>query len=71
MGMKAVGWAFIVPFFILLLSLFATMQLTHQDEVLSALVALFMLIPYYIILYLRREYFSRTFVFTLDAVMGD
>lgn len=71
MGMKAVGWAFIVPFFILLLSLFATMQLTHQDEELSALVALFMLIPYYIILYLRREYFSRTFVFTLDAVMGD
>lgn len=51
MGMKAVGWAFIMPFLILLVSLFVSMKLTQHDEVLSALVALLMLVPYYIILF--------------------
>lgn len=68
MGMKAVGWAFIMPFLILLVSLFVSMKLTQHDEVLSALVALLMLVPYYIILFLCRGYFSRTFVFTLESV---
>lgn len=68
MGMKAVGWAFIMPFLILLVSLFVSMKLTQHDEVLSALVALLMLVPYYIILFLCRGHFSRTFVFTLESV---
>lgn len=68
MGMKAVGWAFIMPFLILLVSLFVSMTLTQHDEVLSALVALLMLVPYYIILFLCRGHFSRTFVFTLESV---
>lgn len=68
MGIKAVGWAFIMPFLILLVSLFVSMKLTQHDEVLSALVALLMLVPYYIILFLCRGHFSRTFVFTLESV---
>ena len=71
MGMKAVGWAFGLPFVIVLASLFAAMALTQGDEAVSALVSLCMLIPYYIGLYLCRKRFSRTFVFTLESVSGN
>lgn len=69
MGMKAVGWAFGIPFLILLVSLFVSMALTQNDEVASALVSLAMLIPYYVILYLCRKRFSRTFIFTLESII--
>lgn len=69
MGMKAVGWAFGIPFLILLVSLFASMALTQNDEVTSALVSLAMLIPYYVILYLCRKRFSRVFIFTLESII--
>ena len=65
MGMKAVLWAFGVPFLVLVLSLFVSMSLTN-DEMKSALISLIMLIPYYIIIYFLREKFRRTFVFTLE-----
>lgn len=68
MGLKAVGWAFVLPFAIVVLSLFGAMELTRGDEVTSALISLCMLIPYYIMLYLCRKRLGRTFVFTLESV---
>ena len=65
MGMKAVLWAFGVPFLVLMITLFLSMYVTG-DEMVSSLVALIMLIPYYIVLYLLRNKFKRTFVFTLE-----
>ena len=68
MGMKAVLLAFAIPFIILLVSLFVTMEFTGGDEMLSALVSLCMLIPYYIIIYLIRNKLSKTFSFTLESI---
>lgn len=68
MGMKAVWLAFGFPFLILLSVLFITMRLTDGNEVFSALVALLMLIPYYLIIYMCRNKLSRTFVFVLETI---
>ncbi len=68
LGMKAVMWAFVFPFVVLLVSLFGSMYFTGGDEVLSSLVALCMLIPYYLILFFCREKFRRTFIFVLESI---
>lgn len=68
LGMKAVMWAFVFPFVVLLVSLFISMSVTEGDEAVSSLVSLCMLIPYYLILFLCRERFRRTFVFVLESI---
>lgn len=68
LGMKAVMWAFVFPFVVLLVSLFISMSVTGGDEAVSSLVSLCMLIPYYLILFLYRERFRRTFVFVLESI---
>ena len=67
-GMKAVMWAFVFPFAVLLVSLFVSMWITGGDEAVSSLIALCMLIPYYLILFVCREKFRRTFVFVLESI---
>ena len=67
MGMKAVLLAFVIPFLVLVVSLFVCMMLTN-DEMTSALISLCMLIPYYLIIYLCRGKLSRTFKFTLESI---
>ena len=67
LGLKAVLWAFVLPFAVVLVSLFAAMHFSGGNEPLSAVVALCMLIPYYIGLYACRGRFRRTFVFTLES----
>ena len=44
------------------------MRLTDGNEAFSALVALLMLIPYYLIIYMCRNKLSRTFVFVLETI---
>ena len=68
LGMKAVMWAFVFPFAVLLVSLFVSMWITGGDEAVSSLIALCMLIPYYLILFFCREKFRRTFVFVLESI---
>ncbi len=68
LGMKAVMWAFVFPFAVLLVSLFVSMWITGGDEAVSSLIALCMLIPYYLILFVCREKFRRTFVFVLESI---
>ena len=68
MGMKAVLLAFAVPFVVLLLSLFIVMSLTEGDELLSAVVSLCALIPYYLIIYRMRSKLSSTFSFTIESI---
>lgn len=68
LGMKAVMWAFVFPFVVLLISLFISMSVTGGDEAVSSVVSLCMLIPYYLILFLCRERFRRTFVFVLESI---
>lgn len=51
LGMRAVMWAFVFPFVVLLVSLFVAMYFTGGDEVVSSIASLCMLIPYYLILF--------------------
>ena len=67
LGMKAVAWAFVVPFALVLVALFAAMAFSGGNEPLSALIALCALVPYYAGLYACRGRLKRTFVFTLES----
>lgn len=66
MGMKAVGLAFVIPFVILLAVIFIIDMLVG-DEVVSAIVGVCSLIPYYILLYAFKERIGKSFVFTLES----
>jgi sigma-E factor negative regulatory protein RseC len=65
MGHKAVVWAFIIPFILLVATIFLMMYIT-KDEGVAALWGLGILIPYYGLLYLLRDKMSERFVFSID-----
>ncbi|MDO4780389.1 MAG: SoxR reducing system RseC family protein [Bacteroides sp.] len=67
MGRKAVLLAFIVPFLILIVSLFGLMAFTN-DEIVSGLLSILFLVPYYIYLWFKRYTMKKSFVFTLKAI---
>lgn len=64
MGWKAVGYAFILPFLILMTVLITVGELTG-NELTAGLLALAVLLPYYLILYLLRNKMKSNFTFTL------
>lgn len=67
MGMQAVLFAFVLPFFVLIFALFLFMALT-QNELYAALAALAVLIPYYYIIWLNRSRLKRKFSFTIKPI---
>ena len=67
MGAQAVLWAFILPFLLLIISLFVLMAV-WGDELGAALVALATLVPYYYILWLLRYRMKRKFSFTVQRM---
>lgn len=71
MGMKAVFWAFGVPFLVLLITLFIAMRLTDGDELKSAVIALLALVPYYLIIYICRSKLSKKFSFTIEPIKNN
>ncbi|MDR0895018.1 MAG: SoxR reducing system RseC family protein [Prevotellaceae bacterium] len=64
MGIQAVSLAFIIPFIILIVTLFAFMAMWH-NEVGAALASLALLIPYYYIVWLCRGRLKRQFSFSI------
>ena len=64
LGFRALFLGYLLPFLILLVSLFVLMALTG-NEGLSALIALALMVPYYGILYLNREKIRRVFSFRI------
>ena len=66
MGMRAVLLAFGVPLLVLLLALFVTMRVTDGDALLSALVALLAVMPYYLVIYLMKDKLNKTFSFVIE-----
>lgn len=64
MGTLAVLFAFILPFLVLIISLFIFMAI-WSDELRSALCSLALLIPYYYILWLNKSRMGRKFSFTI------
>lgn len=68
MGNQAVFIAFILPFLVLIVSLFTLMYLTNNNELLSALLSLALLIPYYIVISLNRSRLKKKFMFTIKPI---
>jgi len=66
MGMRAVFLAFGIPVFLLLLALFVTMRVTDGDALVSSLVALLAVVPYYLVIYFMKDKLNRTFSFTIE-----
>jgi sigma-E factor negative regulatory protein RseC len=63
LGQKAVFWAYIFPFSLMLLTLVVASMAT--EEWVAGLMSLLILIPYYGILYLFRSHFQKTFRITV------
>ena len=66
MGMRAVFLAFGIPVLLLLFALFATMRITDGDALLSAIVAMLAIIPYYFVIYLMKDKMDKTFSFVIE-----
>ena len=66
MGMRAVFLAFGIPMLLLLFALFVSMQVTDGDALVSSLVALLAIVPYYIVIYYMKDKLNRTFSFTIE-----
>ena len=66
MGLRAVFLAFGIPMLLLLVALFVTMRVTDGDALVSSLVALFAVVPYYLVIYFMKDKLNKTFSFTIE-----
>lgn len=67
LGMMAVVLAFVLPFIVLVLSLFIFMAVMN-DELYASLLSLALLIPYYYVLWLNKTRLKQTFSFTIKPI---
>ena len=68
MGMRAVMWSFGVPFLILFAVLLVLKEVFSFDDLNAGVCCLLSLIPYYGILYLLRDKFSKKFSFIIKPI---
>ena len=66
MGMQAVLLAFGVPLVILIVALGITMHLTDGDALVSSLVGLLSIVPYYFAIHFNKDKLKKTFSFTIE-----
>ena len=66
MGMQAVLLAFGVPLVILIVALGVTMHLTDGDALVSSLVGLLSIVPYYFAIHFNKDKLKKTFSFTIE-----
>ena len=67
MGMQAVALAFIIPFVLLIFTLFLFMALI-ENELYAAPLSLAVLVPYYYILWLNKTRLKQKFSFTIKPI---
>jgi len=67
MGLKAVFWAYILPFLIVLATLFLSSAVTPREDIMG-LSALGMLSVYYILLRLFRDRLKKTLIFKIKKL---
>lgn len=70
LGSKAVIFGYILPFVVMVLTLIGFIY-AGFSEGYAGLASLFVLIPYYFLLFLFRKYLERTFVFTICELSPD
>lgn len=66
MGMQAVLLAFGVPLVVLIVALGVTMHLTDGNALLSSLVGLLSIVPYYFAIHFNKDKLKKTFSFTIE-----
>lgn len=66
MGMQAVLLAFGVPLVILIVALGVTMHLTKGDALISSLVGLLSIVPFYFAIHFNKDKLKKTFSFTIE-----
>ena len=64
MGFKALFLGYLFPFFLVILMLIIA-RIIGFNELISGMVSLFVLLPYYLTLYLFREKVNQNFIFTI------
>ena len=64
LGFRALFLGYILPFLILVISLIILMLIT-QNELLSGVISLLILVPYYLILYFSKDKIKKTFTFSI------
>lgn len=69
LGFKALFLGYVLPFLILFISLIILMSIT-QKELLSGVISLLLLIPYYLILYFSKDKIKKTFTFSIKKSLN-
>jgi sigma-E factor negative regulatory protein RseC len=67
MGLKALFLGYLLPFLMVLFLLVLT-KIVGMNDLVSGLVSLSVLMPYYLCLYLCREKVNKQFIFTLTKL---
>ncbi len=65
LGYKAVLWAYGVPLILVVAMVILSTCVWHLTEIQGALLAIFILAPYYALLYLLRNKMTKIFTFTI------
>jgi sigma-E factor negative regulatory protein RseC len=65
LGLKAVALGYVYPLLVLMGVLILSISL-GMDELKAALLSLMSLLPYYLVLFLRRRHMERTFTFSIQ-----
>lgn len=66
-GYKATVYGYLIPFILVFATLLIATSFT-KSEAISGLLSLLILIPYYLILYLTRDKFKKSFDFEVSAI---
>ena len=65
MGTKAVMLGYIIPFILLLITLIVSLAIT-KNEGIAGVLAVLVLIPYYIVLHFMKKKLKSTFIFRIE-----
>jgi len=66
-GIKALFFGYLFPFILVLITLITVYAITG-NELLSGVISIGILIPYYITLYFLRDYLKKVFKFELEGI---
>lgn len=67
LGLKAAWWAYILPVVLILITMILTFAVTHNENV-SGLLALLILIPYYLLIKMAGNNMKKTFEFKIKSL---
>ncbi len=64
LGFRALFLGYVLPFFVLLVTMIVMLEITDR-ELLSGLVSLAILVPYYFVVYITKDKLKKTFSFSI------